>query len=50
MNTSFRSVFFVLTFFFTCASSVLAQQAVAPVVTTADYQRAEKMLVYNTSP
>ncbi|MCW3113463.1 MAG: peptidase [Segetibacter sp.] len=50
MNTSFRSGFFVLTFFFTCASSVLAQQAVAPVVTTADYQRAEKMLVYNTSP
>jgi dipeptidyl aminopeptidase/acylaminoacyl peptidase len=49
MHTSFRPAFFVLVVFLTANIPCFAQQSATAVLTTADYQRAEKAMLYNTS-
>jgi dipeptidyl aminopeptidase/acylaminoacyl peptidase len=49
MKTFFRSGFFVLALFFSDSSNSFAQQSGPSALTISDYQRAEKMLSYNTS-
>lgn len=49
MHSSFRPVFFALVLFFTSQGACFAQQPNTTVLTAADYQRAEKMMGYNTS-